>query len=61
MNAFHDLATGGGYHQLADAAARPRVRADRIRECEAILDGARTYVLEAVGSMWTPRYTGRPT
>ena len=52
MNAFHDLATGAG------TTNSPMLLRDRnyvqitYGECEAILDGARTYVLDAVGSMW---------
>ena len=52
MNAFHDLATGAG------TTNSPLLLRDRnyvqiaYGECEAILDGARTYVLDAVGSMW---------
>ena len=52
MDAFHDLATGAG------STNSPMLLRDRAYvqiaygECEAILDGARTYVLDAVGSMW---------
>ena len=52
MNAFHELATGAG------TTNSPMLLRDRnyvqiaYGECEAILDGARTYVLDAVGSMW---------
>ena len=52
MNAFHDLATGAG------TTNSPMLLRDRnyvqiaYGECEAILDGARTHVLDAVGSMW---------
>ena len=52
MNAFHDLATGAG------TTNSPMLLRDRAYvqiaygECEAILDGARTYALDAVGSMW---------
>ena len=52
MNAFHDLATGVG------TTNSPLLLRDRnyvqiaYGECEAVLDGARTYVLDAVGSMW---------
>ncbi len=52
MNAFHDLATGAG------TTNSPMLLRDRnyvqiaFGECEAILDASRTYVLDAVGSMW---------
>ena len=52
MNAFHDLATGAG------TTNSPMLLRDRnyvqiaYGECEAILDASRTYVLDAVGSMW---------
>ena len=52
MNAFHELATGAG------TTNSPTLLRDRAYvqitygECEAILDGARTYVLDAVGGMW---------
>ena len=58
MNAFHDLATGAG------TTNSPMLLRDRnyvqiaYGECEAILDGARTYVLEAVGSMWDAQVHG---
>ena len=51
MNAFHELATDAG------TTNSPMLLRDRnyvqiaYGECEAILDGARTYVLDAVGSM----------
>lgn len=60
MNAFHDLATGAG------TTNSPVLLRDRnyvqiaYGECEAILDGARTYVLDAVGSMWDAQVHQKP-
>ena len=60
MNAFHDLATGAG------TTNSPMLLRDRAYvqiaygECEAILDGARTYVLDAVGSMWDAQVHQKP-
>lgn len=60
MNAFHDLATGAG------TTNSPMLLRDRayvqiaVGECEAMLDGARTYVLDAVGSMWDAQVKGSP-
>ncbi len=58
MNAFHDLATGSG------TTNSPMLLRDRnyvqiaYGECEAILDASRTYVLDAVGSMWRSQVNG---
>ena len=60
MNAFHDLATGAG------TTNSPMLLRDRayvqiaVGECEAMLDGARTYVLDAVGSLWDAQVKGLP-
>ena len=60
MNAFHDLATGAG------TTNSPMLLRDRayvqiaVGECEAMLDGARTYVLDAVGSLWDAQVNGSP-
>ena len=60
MNAFHDLATGAG------TTNSPTLLRDRnyvqiaYGECEAVLDGARTYVLDAVGSMWDAQVNQKP-
>lgn len=60
MNAFHDLATGAG------TTNSPMLLRDRayvqiaVGECEAMLDGARTYVLDAVGSLWDAQVKGNP-
>ena len=60
MDAFHDLATGAG------TTNSPTLLRDRnyvqiaYGECEAVLDGARTYVLDAVGSMWDAQVNQKP-
>lgn len=52
MNAFRDLATGAGTTD-SRTLLRDRVYVQiAYGECEAMLDGARAYVLDAVGSMW---------
>ena len=59
MNAFTDLATGAG------TTNSPTLLRDRdyvqiaFGECEAMLDGARTYALDAVGGMWEAQAAGR--
>ena len=59
MNAFRDLATGAG------TTNSPTLLRDRdyvqiaFGECEAMLDGARTYALDAVGGMWEAQAAGR--
>lgn len=60
MTAFHDLATGAG------TTNSPMLLRDRnyvqiaYGECEAILDGARTYVLDAVSGMWDAQVNQKP-
>lgn len=52
MNAFQDLATGSGATN-SRMLLRDRAYVQiAVGECEAALDGARTYVLDAVGGMW---------
>ena len=60
MNAFTDLATGSG---TTDSRMLLRDRTYvqiAVGECEAMLDGARTYVLDAVGKMWRAQIDGQP-
>lgn len=52
MNAFHDLATGSGTTNSPMLLRNRNYVQITYGECEAMLDGARTYVLDAVGSMW---------
>ena len=60
MNAFIDLATGTG------TTNSPALLRDRnyvqiaVGECEATLDGARSYVLDAVVSLWDAQVHGKP-
>ncbi len=60
MNAFTDLATTSG------ATGSRMLLRDRtyvqiaFGECEAMLDGARTHVLDAVGRMWESQVHARP-
>ncbi|MDE2786271.1 MAG: acyl-CoA dehydrogenase family protein [Chloroflexota bacterium] len=52
MDAFHDLATGSGTTNSPMLLRERAYVQIAYGECEAVLDGARTYVLDAVGSMW---------
>ena len=60
LNAFHELATGAG------TTNSPTLLRDRayvqiaVGECEAIHDAARTFVRDAVGSMWDAQVSGQP-
>ncbi len=60
MDAFHDLATGAGTTNSPMLLRNRAYVQIAVGECEAILDGARTYVLDAVGSMWDSQVTGSP-
>ena len=52
LDAFHDLATGSSTTN-SPALLRDRAYVQiTYGECEAIHDAARTYILDAVGSMW---------
>ena len=60
MNAFTDLATGSG---TTDSRMLLRDRTYvqiAVGECEAMLDGARIYVLDSVGKMWRAQIDGQP-
>ena len=60
MNAFLDLATGSGSTDSKTLLRdRPHVQIT-VGECEAMVDGARSYLLDAVGSMWESQVEMRP-
>ena len=60
MNAFLELATGSGSTDSKTLLRdRPHVQIT-VGECEAMVDGARSYLLDAVGSMWESQVEMRP-
>ena len=60
MNAFVDLATGAGSTD-STTLLRDRTHVQIVvGECEAMVDGARSYVLDAVGSMWEAQVKNGP-
>ena len=60
MNAFLDLAGGSGTTG-SKTLLRDRTHIQiTVGECEAMVDGARSYLLEAVGSMWESQVELRP-
>lgn len=60
LDAFHDLATGSGTTN-SPALLRDRAYVQvAYGECEAIHDAARTFVLDAVGSLWDAQVTRQP-
>ncbi len=60
MTAFTDLATGSGTTNSPMLLRNRSYVQVAVGECEATLDSARTYVLDAVGSMWDSQVHGRP-
>ena len=60
LDAFHELATGSGTtHSPALLRDRTYVQIT-YGECEAMHDAARTFVLDAVGSLWDAQVKGLP-
>ena len=60
MNAFSDLATASGSTDSRTLLRDRTYVQIAYGECEAMLDGARTYALDAVGSMWAAQVGRRP-
>ena len=60
MNAFIDLATGSGTTNSTMLLRDRNYVQIAVGECEATLDGARSYVLDAVGRMWDAQVQGKP-
>ena len=52
MNAFVELATSAGSTNSTTLLRDRSTVQTAVGECEAIVDGARSYVLDAVGAMW---------
>ena len=60
LDAFHELATGSGTTN-SPALLRDRAYVQvAYGECEAMHDAARTFVLDAVGSLWDAQVNGNP-
>ncbi|PKB68357.1 MAG: hypothetical protein BZY81_02030 [SAR202 cluster bacterium Io17-Chloro-G4] len=60
MDSFIRMATSGGSTNSPTLMQdRPTVQTT-VGECEAIIDGSRTYVLESVGSMWDSQVNKSP-
>ena len=60
MSAFTHLATGYGTTNSTTLLRDRAYVQIAVGECEATLDGARTFVLDAVGKMWDAQVHGKP-
>ena len=60
MNAFVELATSTGSTNSKTLLRDRSTVQTAVGECKAIVDGARTYVLDAVGAMWDSQVNKTP-
>ena len=60
MNAFVELATSAGSTNSKTLLRDRSTVQTAVGECEAIVDGARSYVLDAVGAMWDSQVNNAP-
>ena len=60
MNAFVQIATGFGTTNSKTLLRDRSPVQTTVGECEAIISGARSYVLDAVGAMWDSQVKGLP-
>ena len=59
MDGFMGLATAGSTNSTTLLRDRPRVQTT-VGECEAMISGGRSYVLDAVGAMWESQVGKKP-
>ena len=60
MNAFVQLATGSASTNSKTLLRDRSIVQTTVGECEAVIDGARSYVLDAVGAMWDAQVNKSP-